>query len=80
MGAKEVASSVWRLTDFLLAPYVALFSQTTMSSNKGADVGIVGAGIIGLTCALRLAEAGYSVSILARDLPGDETTTWASPW
>ncbi|ETN41297.1 uncharacterized protein HMPREF1541_03232 [Cyphellophora europaea CBS 101466] len=51
-----------------------------MSSNKGADVGIVGAGIIGLTCALRLAEAGYSVSILARDLPGDETTTWASPW
>ncbi len=30
---------------------------------------IVGAGLIGLTCAVRLAEAGYDTQIFARDLP-----------
>lgn len=51
-----------------------------MSHSKRPDIGVVGAGIIGLSCALRLSEAGYKVSVLARDLPGDDTTTWASPW
>lgn len=43
-------------------------------------IGIVGAGVIGLTSALVLSEAGYKVSILARELPGDESKNWASPW
>ncbi|KAJ5814617.1 hypothetical protein N7474_006394 [Penicillium riverlandense] len=44
------------------------------------DVAIVGSGIVGLLSALTLTEAGYAVTIIARDLPGDETQDWASPW
>lgn len=44
------------------------------------DVAIIGSGIIGLLSALTLTEAGYTVTILARDLPGDDTQDWASPW
>ncbi|KAF9518107.1 hypothetical protein BS47DRAFT_1482838 [Hydnum rufescens UP504] len=42
---------------------------------------VIGAGVIGLTAALRLAESGYSVSIVARDLPSDSNSQqFASPW
>lgn len=34
-------------------------------------VTILGAGVLGLSCATRLHEAGYDVSIFARDLPED---------
>ncbi|KAJ5272887.1 hypothetical protein N7478_008012 [Penicillium angulare] len=44
------------------------------------SVVIIGSGIIGLLSALTLTEAGYKVTIIARDLPGDETQSWASPW
>ncbi|CAI7666156.1 unnamed protein product [Penicillium bialowiezense] len=44
------------------------------------EVGIIGSGIIGLLSALTLTDAGYRVTIIARDLPGDETQDWASPW
>ncbi|KAJ5087202.1 hypothetical protein N7456_010818 [Penicillium angulare] len=44
------------------------------------SVAIIGSGIIGLLSALTLTEAGYKVTIIARDLPGDETQSWASPW
>ncbi|GAD92353.1 FAD dependent oxidoreductase, putative [Paecilomyces variotii No. 5] len=44
------------------------------------EVGIIGSGIIGLASALALAEAGYSVKVVARELPGDESQNWASPW
>ena len=59
------------------------------NESKGKDqekghIGIIGSGVIGLTCALVLSEAGYKVSILAREIPGDETSDqskdWASPW
>ena len=43
-------------------------------------IGVVGAGVVGMACALLLAEAGYSVKIVARDLPGDKGSEWASPW
>jgi glycine/D-amino acid oxidase-like deaminating enzyme len=43
-------------------------------------VAIIGSGIIGLLSALTVTEAGYEVTIIARDLPGDETQDWASPW
>jgi phytoene dehydrogenase-like protein len=36
------------------------------------DIGIIGAGVIGLTSAAVLAEAGYRVTVLARELPGDD--------
>ncbi|ADB34031.1 D-aspartate oxidase [Kribbella flavida DSM 17836] len=35
---------------------------------------VVGAGVIGLTCAVRLAEAGYDVGLFARDLPLETTS------
>ncbi|KAJ5133765.1 hypothetical protein N7526_005130 [Penicillium atrosanguineum] len=44
------------------------------------DVTILGAGVIGLLSALALTDAGYKVTIVARDLPGDESQDWASPW
>ncbi|KAG2005313.1 hypothetical protein GB937_008856 [Aspergillus fischeri] len=44
------------------------------------EVGIIGSGVIGLTSALALAQAGYSVMIVARELPGDDSLRWASPW
>jgi D-amino-acid oxidase len=38
---------------------------------------VVGAGVIGLTCAVRLAEAGLTVDVLARDLPAETTSALA---
>lgn len=51
-----------------------------MASENKAKIGVVGAGVIGLTSALSLVEAGHTVTIVARNLPGDLTTEWASPW
>lgn len=39
---------------------------------------VIGAGVVGLTCAVRLAEAGYDVSVFARDLPPETTSTVAA--
>ncbi|KAL4963461.1 FAD-dependent oxidoreductase [Aspergillus stella-maris] len=44
------------------------------------DVTIIGSGVIGLLSALVLTDARYRVTIIARDLPGDENQNWASPW
>lgn len=38
------------------------------------------AGVIGLSCAIRLAEAAYDVTVIARDLPGDLSIEYSSPW
>jgi D-amino-acid oxidase len=38
---------------------------------------VVGAGVLGLTCAVRLAEAGHPVDVLARDLPLETTSAVA---
>jgi len=39
---------------------------------------VIGAGVIGLTCAIRLAEAGHRVDVIARDLPLETTSTVAA--
>ena len=39
---------------------------------------VVGAGVIGLTCAVRLREAGYDAHVLARDLPPETTSAVAA--
>jgi D-amino-acid oxidase len=39
---------------------------------------VVGAGAVGLTCAVRLAEAGYDAHVLARDLPAETTSAVAA--
>lgn len=46
----------------------------------GKKVAVAGAGIIGLTSASLLVEDGHDVTIVARNLPGDLSTEWASPW
>ncbi|MCY7402764.1 MAG: FAD-binding oxidoreductase [Nocardioides sp.] len=39
---------------------------------------VVGAGVIGLTCAIRLLEAGHRVDVVARDLPLETTSAVAA--
>ena len=39
---------------------------------------VVGAGVTGLSCAVRLAEAGHRVDVLARDLPLETTSVVAA--
>lgn len=39
---------------------------------------VVGAGVVGLSCAVRLIEAGHEVSVLARDLPLETTSSVAA--
>ena len=39
---------------------------------------VVGAGVTGLSCAVRLAEAGYEVAVFARDLPLETTSAVAA--
>jgi len=39
---------------------------------------VVGAGVVGLSCALRLLQAGHRVDVLARDLPLETTSSVAA--
>lgn len=39
---------------------------------------VVGAGVVGLSCAVRLLEAGHEVSVVARDLPLETTSAVAA--
>ena len=39
---------------------------------------VVGAGVVGLTCAVRLLEAGLRVDVVARDLPLETTSAVAA--
>jgi D-amino-acid oxidase len=41
---------------------------------------VVGAGVVGLSCAVQLAEAGHHVAVLARDLPLETTSAVAAAW
>ena len=43
-----------------------------------ARVIVVGAGVVGLTCAVRLLEAGHRVDVVARDLPLETTSAVAA--
>lgn len=43
-----------------------------------ARVLVVGAGVVGLTSAIRLAEAGHRVDVVARDLPRETTSAVAA--
>lgn len=47
---------------------------------KKKQVVVVGSGVVGLTCAYRLLEAGYGVTVLARTLPPDTTSDVAAAY
>lgn len=54
--------------------------MTPTPSSQQADVVIVGAGIAGLSCAVRLADAGLRVVVLeSSDVPGGRARSWADP-
>jgi D-amino-acid oxidase len=48
--------------------------RSTRSDDTRAEVTVVGAGVVGLTCALRLAEAGHAVRVVARERLADTTS------
>ena len=45
---------------------------------SGSRIVVVGAGVVGLTVAVRLAESGHRVDVLARDLPRETTSVVAA--
>jgi D-amino-acid oxidase len=58
-----------------------LLAKTCRPGSWQADsvrVIVVGAGVVGLTCAVRLAEAGHETHVLGRDLPPETTSAVAA--
>jgi D-amino-acid oxidase len=49
-----------------------------MEGVSGQRVIVVGAGVVGLSCAVRLLEAGHRVDVVARDLPRETTSAVAA--
>lgn len=47
-------------------------------TSRETRVLVVGAGVVGLTCAVRLLEAGLRVDVVARDLPRETTSAIAA--
>lgn len=46
----------------------------------GLQVAVIGCGVSGLTCGVRLLEHHYAVTIVARDLPPQTTSDAAAFW
>lgn len=55
-------------------------NQTPDTSTQQVDAVIIGAGLAGLSCATRLAEAGLRVVVLeSSSVPGGRARSWADP-
>ena len=52
--------------------------MSDMADTRGHDVVVVGAGIVGLACAWRAAQAGLSVLVLERGEPGGQASAAAA--
>lgn len=59
---------------------VSILRRLLVICIQRADLG-TSAGVSGLTSALQLArEPGYSVTVVAKHMPGDYSANYASPW
>lgn len=65
--------SGWSLSWGCAEDVAALVAQT-----EARDVAVIGAGVMGLTSALRLAQAGIKVTIYAKDLPRESRSSRAT--
>ena len=57
-------------------------AASRLHTMQQTNVVIIGAGVIGLTTALLLAEddKNYSITVVAKHMPGDSDIEYASPW
>ena len=49
-------------------------------ASRGSTIAVVGAGVIGLTTAIRLLEAGFDVTVLSRDHPTETVSAVAAAY
>lgn len=75
--AASVSRTLCRRSDLLESGTLEDVTATTDRVN-GADVIVIGGGIIGSTIALRLASAGLKVSVFDRGEPGGEASSAAA--
>jgi D-amino-acid oxidase len=52
--------------------------NSTMAKKQSFSVSVLGGGVIGLTCGVRLLQQGYPVTIITRDLPSQTTSSAAA--
>ena len=63
----------------MLPTYACLDCGSPLSKTRGMGrVIVVGAGVVGLSCAIRLLEGGHRVDVVARDLPLESTSAVAA--
>jgi D-amino-acid oxidase len=55
-----------------------MMSAVNAGSPRGQPVIVVGAGVVGLSCGVRLAEAGFDVEVVAREAPLATTSAVAA--
>ena len=77
----EVETGPGNLVAFLYQrpKFLHISTSTNTIEKMGEPIAIVGAGITGLATAYLLSDT-HPITIIARDLPGDINTQWASPW
>src|SRR5215210_4260196 len=76
-----VRSAIWKTPRWTRGKLRTGTPHSVHAGGHGGDavrVIVVGAGVIGLTCAVRLLEAGHRVDVVARDLPLETTSAVAA--
>ena len=58
---------------------LTMANDENVENNRRLKVVVVGAGVIGLTAALAFVHDGHEVVIVARNMPGEQSTEWCSP-
>lgn len=61
-------------------PHVVIIGYVINYPSCSATLTKFSAGVVGLTNAVFLAEAGYTVTVIAAHVPGDSSVEYTSPW